>query len=142
MTKKSSLICILLLVATTLIFGLLWRYEAEDKSDLRLLAQASAADACEQFSEYMAREEESSYWYGVAAFRTFQQAYYLLSEGTPKALNYTFCNEVYGSLVLSPERSRAHMEELAEIMKILAQNAEDENGFLRMADLRNKLNNT
>lgn len=142
MTNRKNLVCILLLAAAALIFGVLWRYEAGNKSEIRMLAQASAADACEQFSEYMTNEEESSYWYGVAAFRTFQQAYYLLVEETPKSPNYTFCNEVYGSLVLSPERSRAHIGELAEIMEILAQDVEDENGYLRMADLRNQLNRT
>ena len=37
--------------------------------------------------------EVSSYWYGVAAFRSFEQAYHLLTEGTNKSSNYVFCND-------------------------------------------------
>ena len=110
-----------------------------DKNDIRALAQASAADACAQFTEYQTDGCESSYWYGVAAFRSFQQAYYSLTEGTDKAVNYTFCNEVYGYLVLRPEISQSHISELIETMSILSLDIEDENGYSKMSELRNSL---
>ena len=103
------------------------------------MAQASAADACAQFTEYQADGCESSYWYGVAAFRSFQQACYSLTEGTDKAVNYTFCNEVYGYLGLSPEISQSHISELIETTSILSLDVEDENGYSKMSELRNSL---
>ena len=127
------------LTISTLLFAVLWQRAANSKDDIRQLAQASAADAYSQFVEYQTNGEVSSYWYGVAAFRSFEQAYDLLTEGTNQFPNYVFCNEVYGQLILSPENSQKHISELIEVMEILASDVENENGYLRMADLRHNI---
>ena len=44
-----------------------------------------------------------------------------------------FCNEVYGSLVLSPELSQAHISDILHVMKILSENVMGENGYVRMS---------
>ena len=62
-----------------------------------------------------------------------------MTEGTNKGVNYTFCNEVYGCLVLNPEGSQSYISEIIEIMSILSADAEDENGYIRMSELRNSL---
>ena len=134
---KLALIAILLL-STALFFGL-WQMEKGDLSDVLALAQAGAADAHQQFQEFRDTGEESCYWYGVAAFRSFEQAYHRMVEGTNEAPNYTFCNEVYGQLVLDPQRSQAHMDEIIEVMAIWAEDVTDPNGPARMADLRNDI---
>ena len=139
MKKRFEVFLIVCLSISTLIFALLWQSQKHDTNDLRALAQARAADACAQFTEYQADGCESSYWYGVAAFRSFQQACYSLTEGTDKAVNYTFCNEVYGYLVLRPEISQSHISELIETMSILSLDVEDENGYIKMSELRNSL---
>ena len=72
-------------------------------------------------------------------YKRIFQAYYLLIDGTNKASNYVFCNEVYGHLVLSPEKSQKHIVEIIEVMEILSINVENEDGYLRMADLRNNM---
>ena len=77
MKKRFEVFLIVCLSISTLIFALLWQSQKNDKNDIRALAQASAADACAQFTEYQTDGCESSYWYGVAAFRSFQQAYHL-----------------------------------------------------------------
>lgn len=100
------------------------------------MAQAGATDAYLGFTEYQMHGEESNYWAGVAAFRAFEQAYY---QGTKITANHIFCNEVYGSLLIYPERSQGHIEEIIGVMKVLANDVEDENGFLLMADLRNNI---
>lgn len=126
------------------IFGVLQGRELGRKEDIRQMAQTSAASACEEFAEYQTKGYRtkgyrSSYWYGVAEFRAFQTAYHTLTEGTNKATNFTFCNEVYGSLVLEPEKSRKHMEEIVAVMEILAADVEDDTGYARMGDLRHRL---
>lgn len=65
--------------------------------------------------------------------------YGLLTEDTNKSTNRIFCNEVYGSLVLSPELSQAHISDIVYVMKILSENVMDENGYVRMLELRNTL---
>lgn len=139
MKKRFEVFLIVCLSISTLTFALLWQNQKNNKDDIRALAQASAADACTQFTEYQTDGCESSYWYGVAAFRSFQQAYYSLTEGTDKAVNYTFCNEVYGYLVLNPEISQSHISEIIETMRILSLDVEDENGYSKMSELRNSL---
>ena len=66
-------------------------------------------------------------------------AYHMLVEDTNKAPNFIFCNEVYGSLVLEPEKSRKHMEEIVAVMEILAADVEDDTGYARMDELRHRL---
>ena len=139
MKKKFATILIICLTILSLLFGVLWQKAENNKDDIRELAQASASDAFSQFVEYQTTGEMSSYWHGVAAFRSFEQAYYLLVDGTSKSSNYAFCNEVYGYLVLSPEASQKHMAEIIEVMEILSMNVENEDGYLRMADLRNNI---
>lgn len=139
MKKKLAAVLIVCPAISSLLFAALWQRAENSKDDIRQLAQASTADAYSQFVEYQTNGETSSYWYGVAAFRSFEQAYHLLTEGTNKSSNYAFCNEVYGCLVLSPEKSQKYIAEIIEVMEILAVNVEDENGYLRMADLRNNI---
>ena len=139
MKKHLTALLIIGLAISALTFGILWQRAENSRSDARLLAQAGAADACAQFASYRDTGLESSYWYGVAAFRSFEQAYHLLTEGTNKAVNYIFCNEVYGNLVLSPVVCQARIAELIDVMEILSRDIEDENGYIRMSELRNLL---
>lgn len=121
------------------IFGVLQGRELGRKEAIRQMAQAGAANAYEQFVEYQTKGYRSSYWYGVAEFRAFQTAYHMLTEGTNKAANYTFCNEVYGSLVLAPEKSQENIDDIVAVMEILSANVEDDTGYARMGDLRHRL---
>ena len=139
MKRNVTLILLVIFVLSTFVFGMLWNKERNDKTEIILLAQASANDAHTNFLEYQKTGDDSYYWHGVSAFRSFQQAYYLLVENTNKAPNYTFCNQVYGSLVLFPERSQSHIAEIVGVMELLAQNVEKENGYLLMANLRNTI---
>ena len=121
------------------IFGVLQGRELGRKEAIRQMAQTSAASACEEFAEYQRKGHDSNYWYGVAEFRAFQMAYHMLVEGTNKATNFTFCNEVYGSLVLAPEKSQENIDDIVAVMEILSANVEDDTGYARMGDLRHRL---
>ncbi len=139
MKIRVQIILIICLAISTLVCAFLWQSEKNSKDDLLLLAQASANDAYADFVKYQENGHESNYWSGVASFRTFEQAYYLLTENTNKTTNYTFCNEVFGSLVIHPEKCQDHMEDIIATMYILANDVEDENGHLKMSGLRNTL---
>lgn len=109
------------------------------KEAIRQMAQTSAASACEEFAEYQRKGHDSNYWYGVAEFRAFQMAYHMLVEDTNKAPNFTFCNEVYGSLVLAPEKSQENIDDIVAVMEILSADVEDDTGYARMDELRHRL---
>lgn len=139
MKKKSAVAVIVCLSVAVIIFFSLWQMERNDLSDMRELAQAGASSALELFEEYQNTGEDNCYWSAVAEFRSFEQAYGQLVDGTNKQSNYTYCDEVYGLLVLSSDSCKADIDEIISVMAILSNDVTDDNGYLRMADLRNHL---
>lgn len=133
----NAMIAALLLAAVA--FCVLWQRALHDNSDVEAIAQAGAAEAYRQFAAYQEEGREGDYWAGVAAYSSFQRAYGSLALNTDKSANYAFCNEVYGSLLYSPERSKEHISELVGVMKLLSENVLDERGYSRMSELRNAL---
>ena len=111
MKRYFSWILVIVLALAALAMGMLWQRALRDDSDMAALAQAAAGEAYTRFSDYQARGDDGDYWGGVAAFHTFQEAYACLEAGASQAANRTFCSEVYGALLLSPEQGKAHMAE-------------------------------
>mgnify|MGYP004666017541 CR=1 FL=1 len=140
MKRNITSIIMVVLSLLAMIFCVLWQHTVHNQSGFTAFAQAEATKAYTCFSAYQERGEDGDYWQGVAAFYAFQEAYGLLTEDTGKSANRVFCNEVYGSLVLYPERSQAHISDIVCVMKILSENVMDENGYVRMSELRNTLN--
>ena len=130
---------IIALLLAAVAFCVLWQRALHDASDVEAIAQAGAAEAYRQFVSYQEKGSDGDYWAGVAAFSSFQRAYGFLTMDTGKSANYAFCNEVYGSLLYSPERSKEHISEIIDVMKILSENVLDERGYSRMSELRNAL---
>ena len=138
--KNKLLIGVLVVfLVLAVVFFALWQTARRDNSDVLTLAQAGAAGSLDSFKAYRERGDEADYWQAVADFRAFEQAYYLLVQGTNKSSNYIFCNEVYSELVIHPERCQEHIDEIIETMTILAADVTDENGYMRMSSLRNTL---
>lgn len=138
MRQKKWPVAAAVFLAAAVFFGL-WQRECRDRSELELLCRSAAHSALESFQTYRDVGDESDYWYGVADFRSFEQAFYLLTEDTVRQADYVFCNEVYSHMVLYPERARAHMDEVIEVFSLWAEDVYDPNGCLRMAELRNTL---
>ena len=139
MKKSIAFILIAALSLLAIIFCVLWQHTVHNQTDFTTFAQAEANKAYTSFSTYQESGDDGDYWQGVAAFYAFQEAYGLLTEDTNKSTNRIFCNEVYSSLVLSPELSQTHIADIVYVMKILSENVMDENGYVRMSELRNTL---
>ena len=139
MKRRIEIIIMICLVISTVVFGVLWQKAENNNEDIKWLAQTSAYQSYTQFLEYQEHGRESAYWYGVADFRAFQNAYSLLTQDTNKSTNRTYCNDFYGYLVLSPDECQTHISEVVKVMNILAKDVEDENGYIRMFELRNLL---
>ena len=139
MRKNLTKILTLCLAISTLVFAFLWMEEKDRREDVKELAQAAAVDAYERFTEYRSRGEASSYWDGVASFRTFQQAYSSVVQGTNQASNALICDEVYGYLLAGPEESQSHIADIVQTMEVLSEDVEDLSGHARMLELRNAL---
>ena len=130
---------VLLLALAAIGFCVLWQRAAHDGTDLKNFAQAEAGKAYTSFLAYEETGHAEDYWGGVAAFSAFQDAYRILTEGTEKSTNGTFLNEIYGNLLVFPERGKNHISELVELMKILSENSMTESGEARMLALCNAL---
>ena len=139
MKKSVATILIIMLTLSTIAFCVLWQHTVHNQSDFTTFAQAEANKAYTSFSAYQESGDDGDYWQGVAAFYAFQEAYSLLTEDTSKSTNRIFCNEVYGSLVLSPEQAKAHISDIARVMKMLSENVMDEGAYAQMAELRNTI---
>ena len=139
MEKRIYRILIIALLLAAIVFCVLWQKALHDTSDVEAIAQAGAAEAYRQFEAYQEKGSDGDYWAGVAAFSSFQRAYGFLVMDTEKTANFAFCNEVYGSLLYSPERSKEHISEIIDVMKILSENVLDEMGCSRLSELRNAL---
>ncbi len=124
-------------VLAAVVFGALWQSAARDDGDLVAVAQAGAIEAHARFSDLRDYGEESDYWGGVAAFHTFRAACTLLLEDA-KA-DRTFCDEVYGALLLSPERAKEHIDALIDTLEPLTRDVRDPTGWQRMMALRDVL---
>ena len=135
--KKAQLAITAISVALAVVFLGLWIHEGNSQVDIITLCQSSASATVARFVEYKETENESSYWAAVSEFRAFQQAYWFLVENTNKSSNYTFCDEVYASLVFAPEISKTHIDEIISVMSGIANDANDPMSFSGMANLRN-----
>ena len=139
MKKSITTILAICFAVSTLVFAFLWISEKNNKDDLRELAQAGATHAYTQFAMYQDNGDIRRYWDGVASFRTFQQAYLSMFQGTNSSSNYLICDEVYGYLIGEPEKSQTHIADIVNIMELFSQDIEDLNGHAQMLNLRNAL---
>ena len=136
MKKRFLPLLTLVLAAAAVLFCLLWQQARRDQRELLLLARSGAAEAETRFSDCSLRGEESDYWGGVAAWRVFQQAHDLLRSEDRLVLN-----EIYASLLLSPEKARTQLEELTRILSLLAEDPLDQTAVLQLYELRSALQN-
>ena len=75
MKKRIAIPLIAVLSLAAVLFCVLWQGALRDRSKLKTLAQAGAAEAAQRFSDYRESVEDADYWGGVAAFHVFQEAY-------------------------------------------------------------------
>ncbi len=135
MKSKSLAVLSVVLLIAAIVFACLWIHERNDRSDWKQTAQIEAGAAYDSFVEYQTHAHESSYRQAAASFYAFKQAYYRYTEDADKSYNYDVSNELYGFMVISPEKCQSHIAEITDIVKLLAENVDDENAYLLMAGL-------
>lgn len=130
---------VILAALAALVLGALWQSAVRDDRDLVSIAQAGAIEAHVRFVDFQALGEESDYWGGVAAFHTFRTACTLLMEDTSGTADRVYCDEVYGSLLVTPDRAREHITLLIDALEMLSKDVRDPTGWQRMLLLRDAL---
>ena len=53
--------------------------------------------------------------------------------------DYTWCNILYGDMILNPEKVKAHISELVDALEYLAEDYDHPNGFALINVLNNQL---
>ena len=139
MKNKLAAVLTVVFALLAVVFCVLWQRAVHDTSELEAFAQAEALKAYTHFADYQSGKDNADYWQGVAALHAFTDAYGVLTEGTNKSTNRVLCDEVYGSLTLSPEQSQAHIPDIVSVMKLLSENVTDESAYAKMLELRNTL---
>lgn len=135
--KKRFTAVIAALTMLAVVFCGLWLSERNDLSEMEYLCQSNAMQALSDFKQYKETGSEGNYWYGVSNYKSFMNTW-LAMEGGGSA-EYSWCNSVYGYMVLSPEAVQAHIDELLTAMEIIGTDYTNPNGYLRISELNNQL---
>ena len=135
--KKELLIFTAAVLALACVLCGLWIYEKDDTPELEDLCRYGAAASLAGFEKYAETGDGSEYIYAVADFNVFMKAWLALEgESSPE---YTWCNSVYGSMVLEPEHVQENMDKLLEAMRLISADYTDPNGYIKMSELNNVL---
>ena len=100
------------------------------------LCQSGVSQSMESFKEYAAKRDDYFYMDGVAEFKSFMNAYLCLNDN---AVEYTYCNIIYGEMTLNPDKIQANIQKLIEALTILSEDYTDPNGYIRMNEFGNLL---
>jgi len=133
--KKLNIIIIAVLFILSCTFTVLYAVERNDHSELETLCLSGARSALDGFERYIESDADGDYLYAVADFNTYKNAYYQLTEST----DYTVLNEVYGYMVLYPERVKDNIDTITEALKYLSEDYDHMNGIHLMYNARNSI---
>ncbi len=136
--KKFKWIAGALIVLLAILCFALWQQKEAEHAKMERLCQGSAAMALEAFAAYQTSGEESDYLRGVSDFRSFMTAYLYLQDNVGDA-EYTWCNIVYGEMILNPEKVRSNTQGLIDALGYLAEDYDDPNGFVQINTYSNEL---
>lgn len=136
--KKYSWIARGVIVLLAVLCVVLWQQKDAENAKMESLCQSSAAMALENFTEYKGSGEESDYISGVSEFRSFMTAYLFLNDNvaTPE---YTWCNIVYGDMILRPQKVQTSIQGLIDALEYLSEDYNNPNGFILINAFSNEL---
>lgn len=152
MKKKLPIIFAVIFAVLAVVFLCLWRAERQNAFEESLrFAQNEAAAAQTCFEEFRDQGVERNYWFAVAEFRAFQQAFLAAApEPGERAASWPYSHDawstayitlsaVYADLTIHPERGQEHLDKIIEALDTAAADITDRNWELRMMELRNEL---
>lgn len=136
--KKYNWIIGGLIVLLAVLCIVLWQQKDAEHTKMGTLCQSSAGMALEDFSNYKASGKDSDYISGIAEFRSFMTAYLFLNDNVANA-EYTWCNIVYGAMILNPEKVQNNMQGLIDALEYLSEDYDSPNGFNLISVCSNEL---
>ena len=136
--KKRTWIITAIIILLIVFCVSLWQYKSFKNDKLEVMCKSSINAALKHFEEYKANKGESDYIAGVAEFRTYMTAYLCIEDGKGNT-EYTWCNILYGDMILNPEKVKEHIPELTDALEYLAEDYDHPNGFNLINAFNNQL---
>ena len=136
--KKHQWVVGVLIALLVILCVVFWQQKNAEIAQMTSLCECSAGRALEYFTQYETQGKNSDYIKGVAEFRTFMTAYLYLNGNTSNA-EYSWCNSIYGNMVLYPEKVQSNVSGLIEALEYLAADYDNVNGFHLINTYSNEL---
>ena len=137
--KKSTLAILIcsVLLNVALATGLILAKNSTD--NYRELFAANAQSAEEHFLAYNQTGQNEEFTYAIADFNIMRQTLFLLDDTKDDDYVKTHFSELYGQLILHPEKLRPYSLDLAAVCAFLQENYADQTGADKVAELLNQI---
>jgi len=136
--KKQTWIFAVVIIAVLALSANLWQKNTVLSNNMEVMCKGSINAAREHFESFDISNAESDYIAGVAEFRTYMTTYLCIADGESDT-DYTWCNILYGDMILNPEKVKKHIPELVEALEYLSEDYDHPNGFNLINALNNQL---
>ncbi len=136
--KKSNLILGSIALLLAILCIALWLQKDAEHEKMETLCQSSVTAALEDFKNYKESGNDSDYHSGVSEFRTYMNAYLFLRDNEDLT-EYTWCNIVYGYMILNPQKVQSNIQGLIDALEYLASDYGHPNGFNKINNYSNEL---
>ena len=134
--KKYQWAAGILIVFLAVLCIVLWQQKNAEIKKMESLCEYSASEALKYFSKYEAEGNYSDYVQGVAAYRSFLNAYLYLEDSTPNddshTTGYTICAVAYGFMLVSPKQVQGNVRGLIEALEYLSTDYDSSKGLMKI----------
>lgn len=136
--KKQTWIFVILIIVLFALSANLWQKNTVLSNNMEVMCKSSIYASREYFESFNTTKSESDYIAGVAEFRTYMTTYLCIADGVSDT-DYTWCNILYGDMILNPKKVKEHIPELIEALEYLSEDYDHPNGFNLIHALNNQL---
>lgn len=136
--KKQTWIFVILIIVLFVLSANLWQKNTVLSNNMEVMCKSSINASREYFESFNTTKSESDYIAGVAEFRTYMTTYLCIADGVSDT-DYTWCNILYGDMILNPKKVKEHIPELIEALEYLSEDYDHPNGFNLIHALNNQL---
>jgi hypothetical protein len=134
MQKNTILLLLTISLVFNVILEILFSLERKSTEFYKKQFITSLVNATNNFEEYISGHEEA-YVYGIGNVNT---ALHMIHNYDEKSLAYRYknnINELYGYMVVSPEKVKPHISKITDAFKLLTEN--NNNGYVKIQEILN-----
>ena len=138
--KKSILIILICSVLLNIVLAAVYILSKNSTENYRELFYANAQSASEHFYAYNQNGQNEEFVYAVADLNIMRQTVFLLEETKDDVYAKTHFNELYGLLVIYPEKLHPYSLDLTIICELLQEDCTNQTAMNKISGLINEIN--